>query len=64
MRIKEPSDSNKVEIILLNNGQARKSVRGMPWHQEPKKDVAIYDKPRLGESSLRSVDFRMGKPGR
>ena len=46
MRIKEPSDSNKVEIILLNNGQARKSVRGMPWHQEPKKDVAIYDKPR------------------
>ena len=36
----------------------------MPWHQEPKKDVAIYDKPRLGESSLRSVDFRMGKPDR
>ena len=33
-------------------GQARKSVRGMPWHWEPKKDVAIYDKPREDESSL------------
>ncbi len=22
----------------------------MPWHQEPKKDVAIYDKPRGAES--------------
>ena len=49
---KEPSDSNEVEIILLHNGQARKSVRGMPWHQEPKKDVAIYEKPREAESRL------------
>ena len=22
----------------------------MPWHQEPKKDVAIYEKPRGAES--------------
>ena len=31
---------------FIEHGQARKSVRGMPWHQEPTKDVAIYDKPR------------------
>ena len=45
-------------------GQANKGARGMPWHWKPKKDVAIYDKPRGDESSPRSVDFRMGKPGR
>jgi len=36
----------------------------MPWHQEPKKDAAISDMPRGVESRHRSVDFRMGKPGR
>ena len=25
-------------------GQANKSTRGMPWHQEPKKDVTSCDK--------------------
>ena len=25
-------------------GQAKKSARGMPWHQEPKKDVTSCDK--------------------
>ena len=29
-------------------GQAIKSARGMPWHQEPKKDVTSCDKPRGG----------------
>ena len=29
-------------------GQARKSARGMPWHQEPTKDVTSCDKPRGG----------------
>ena len=33
-------------------GQARKSARGMPWHWEPKKGVAIYEKPREAESKL------------
>ena len=42
---------NKNQVIrtmdsFIEHGQARKSVRGMPWHQEPTKDVAIYDKPR------------------
>ena len=41
--MKEPND--------LNNGQATKGARGMPWHQEPMKDAAICDKLRLGESS-------------
>ena len=45
-------------------GQAIKSARGMPWHQEPKKDATSCDKPRGAAHKLRSVDFRMGKPGR
>ena len=47
----------------VNNGQATKSARGMPWHQEPTKDAAICEKPRGAESRHRSVDIRMGKPG-
>ena len=27
-------------------GEAVKGARWMPWHQEPKKDVATCDKPR------------------
>ena len=42
---KEPSDSND-GCNSIEHGQAKKSIRGMPWHQEPTKDVAIYDKPR------------------
>ena len=41
-------------------GQAIKSARGMPWHQEPTKDVTSCDKPRGGANIHRSVDFRMG----
>ena len=29
-----------------DEGQAEKSARGMPWHQEPKKVVISCDKPR------------------
>ena len=49
-------------IFLL--GQAKKSARGMPWHQEPMKDVISCDKLRGAANELRSGDFRMGKPGR
>ena len=31
--------------IRSDEGQAIKSARGMPWHQEPKKDVTSCDKP-------------------
>ena len=47
-------------IFLL--GQAKKSARGMPWHQEPMKDVISCDKLRGAANELRSGDFRMGKP--
>ena len=46
----------------LHKGQANKSIRRMPWHQEPKKDVTSCDKPRGGANIHRAVDFRMGKP--
>ena len=29
-----------------DEGQAKKSARGMPWHQEPMKDVTSCDKLR------------------
>ena len=45
-------------------GQANKSARGMPWHQEPMKDVTSCDKSGGAAHKLRSQNFRMGKPGR
>ena len=59
-RVKEKSIAGSQSVI---NGQATKSARGMPWHQEPTKDAAICEKPRGAESRHRSVDVRMGKPG-
>ena len=32
--------------VSFDEGQAKKSARGMPWHQEPKKDVTSCDKLR------------------
>ena len=49
---------------VVTKGQARKSARGMPWHQEPTKDATSCDKLRGAAHTHRSVDFRMGKPGR
>ena len=46
----------------LRDSQANKSARGMPWHQEPMKDVISCDKLRGAANELRSGDFRMGKP--
>ena len=45
-----------------DEGQANKSARGMPWHQEPMKDVISCDKLRGAANEHRSGDFRMGKP--
>ena len=44
---------------LFYEGQANKSARGMPWHQEPTKDAISCDKLRGGANNLRSADFRM-----
>ena len=46
----------------FKQGQARKSVGRMTWHQEPKKDVTSCDKLRGMANTCRSADFRMGKP--
>ena len=34
--------------LAPTTGQAIKSARGMPWHQEPTKDVTSCDKLRGG----------------
>ena len=34
--------------------QAKKSIKGMPWHQEPTKDVTSCDKPR-GAANKRNI---------
>ena len=35
-----------VAILLMKERQATKGTWWMPWHQEPKKDVGVCDKPR------------------
>ena len=35
-----------------DEGQANKSARGMPWHQEPMKDVISCDKLRGAANEL------------
>ena len=47
------------ELVIVKIGQARKSARRMPWHQEPKKDAISCDKLRGGANNLRSADLRM-----
>ena len=42
--------------------QAKKSVRWMPWHWEPMKDVITCDKSRWGGNNLWPANFRMGQP--
>ena len=54
---------NGASGVSSDEGQAIKSARGMPWHQEPTKDVTSCDKLRGAAHTHRSVDFRMGKPG-
>ena len=44
--------------------QAKKSIRGMPWHQEPTKDVTSCEKLRGAANKPRSADIRMGQPSR
>ena len=57
---REPNRTFLVSGLLI--GQANKSARGMPWHQEPMKDVISCDKLRGAANEHRSGDFRMGKP--
>ena len=36
----------KQSEVCFDEGQANKSARGMPWHQEPMKDVTSCEKLR------------------
>ena len=54
-------NSFDTERQARGTGQAIKSARGMPWHWEPMKDVAIYDKPRLVESRHLTRGFPNGE---
>ena len=45
---RQQEDNFKLEICPHEKGQATKGARGMPWHQEPKKDVTSCDKLRGG----------------
>ena len=46
MREHPPKVGSEGYEVDCEAGQAKKSARGMPWHQEPKKDVISCDKPR------------------
>src|SRR5438477_11773261 len=42
-----------VDASIICSCQVNKGTRWMPWHQEPKKDVAACDKPReVGKQTL------------
>ena len=47
-----------------DENQATKSTGWMPWHHTPMKDVVSCEKLRGAASRQRSVDIRMGEPGR
>ena len=49
-------------LYRFDDGQAKKSARGMPWHQEPMKDAISCGKRRGAANEQWSGDFRMGKP--
>ena len=38
--------------VCFDEGQANKSARGMPWHQEPMKDVTSCEKFRGAANKL------------
>ena len=44
--------NSTIENQNISLGQAIKSARGMPWHQEPTKDVTSCDKLRGGANIL------------
>ncbi len=56
--IKSKDENREGACIILENqltvdeGQAVNGARGMPWHQEPKKDVTSCDKPRGAANKL------------
>ena len=47
-----PQGTRNEAQFSLTPGQANKSARGMPWHQEPMKDVTSCDKLRGAANKL------------
>ncbi len=58
--LKTEQDGN-FKSSRINNGQATKGVRWMPWHQEPKKGVAWLRK--AAGSCQASIDPRIPEWG-
>ena len=56
---------NDIEYFVFEIDFMVKLLRAcvwMPWRKQAMKDVVSCDKPRGDANSLRSGDFRMGKP--
>ena len=71
LRIKKDSHAHRGLAVASHTHRARyrrnqatKSTGWMPWHHTPTKDVASCEKLRGAASRHRSVDIRMGEPGR
>ncbi len=63
-KLEESSLAKESVRKKLKEGQDTKGVWWMPWYQEAKKDVASDEMLRGAASEPRSVDVRMGEPGR
>ena len=65
MKLKQFKKNEENQVILKEitdrKVQANKSIRRMPWHQEPMKDVISCEKLRGVANKLRSADIRMWK---
>ena len=65
MKLKQfkKNEENQVIVRAITDRkvQANKSIRRMPWHQEPMKDVISCEKLRGAANKLRSADIRMWK---
>ena len=65
MKLKQFKKNEENQVILREitdrKVQANKSIRRMPWHQEPMKDVISCEKLRGAANKLRSADIRMWK---
>ena len=45
-KLRQFKENHSIVRNIIQEVQANKSVRWMPWHQEPMKDVTSCDKPR------------------
>ena len=48
LEVVNASNRMKLKSLRKQEGQVRKSIRRMPWHWEPKKDVTNCEKLRVG----------------